>query len=647
MLALERSPENPILRPRYEVPWEGFGAFNGCPVADGDVIHLLYRAQSSEQAHRGASLRLSTIAHTTSADGLHFGERRPLIVPEHSWEAFGCEDPRVTWFDGRYHVFYTALSSYPFSAPAIKVGLAVSRDLCSIDEKHQVTPFNAKAMALFPRRVDGRVTAVLTANTDMPPAKIAIAQAGDLAELLSPDYWADWYERLDSHVVPLLRRPGDQIEVGAPPLETPDGWLLVYAEIEDYTRGERRLFGVHAALLDADEPQRVLGRTHGPLLWPEEPYETTGFVPGVVFPSGALVHDGRLDVYYGAADTGVAVASMDLERLLEEVRPRRRRRAAVAGRNGTLLRRFDDNPVIAPRAEFAWEARGTFNPAAVQLDGRVHILYRALGNDDVSVMGYAVSRDGLTVEERLNEPVYGPRTAAELPASPGAGCGCEDPRLTLIGDRVYLLYTAYNGSDARVALSSISADDLVARHWEWEPPAVVSAPEVWDKDACLFPRTVDDKYVLLHRLSVAVWIDSVGELRDLADQWLGGKVLLAPRPDRWDNRKVGACGPPVETEAGWLLLYHGITDPGAVYSVGAALLDLDDPSLVIARTDAPILEPHAGYESAGVVNNVVFPCGSALRGRTLFLYYGGADRVSCVATCDIDDLVTALVEGRL
>ena len=92
-------------------------------------------------------------------------------MPEHSWEAFGCEDPRVTRFDDKYYIFYTALSTYPFLPPAIKLGLAITDDLRDIAEKHQITPFNAKAMALFPRRMGGKLTAILTANTDFPPAR--------------------------------------------------------------------------------------------------------------------------------------------------------------------------------------------------------------------------------------------------------------------------------------------------------------------------------------------------------------------------------------------------------------------------------------------------------------------------------------------
>jgi predicted GH43/DUF377 family glycosyl hydrolase len=644
MLTLERIADNPILRPRHEEAWESCGSFNGSVCSGGKAVHMVYRGQSAEQVHRGVSLSLSTVGYAVSRDGLNFHDRRQLVVPEHSWEAFGCEDPRITRFEGRYFIFYTALSAYPFSPEAIKVGVAITHDFGAIEEKHPVTTFNSKAMALFPGRVDGKMAAVLSVHTDLPPAKIALARFDDESGIWSLDYWEDWYEGLDSHVIPLLRSAADQVEVGAPPVETEAGWVLVYCDIQDYLRGAGRVFGIQAALLDRDDPSRIIGRTQHPLLWAEAPYELRGFVPRVAFPSGALLRDGRLNVYYGAADTAVALASVDLELLLCELQPERSRPACPAPRGSAQLVRCQDNPIIAPRPELAWEARGTFNPAAVLLDGKVHLVYRALGQDDVSVLGYAQSSDGLKIDERLSEPIYLPREPIEL-AADGGGCGCEDPRLTMIDERLYLLYTAYNGHDARIALSSIASADFLARRWDWERPIAISAPEIWDKDACLFPRKVDGRYVVIHRLSVGIWIDLVEDLGDLEQHWLGGKLLLAPRPDRWDNRKVGACGPPIETEAGWLFLYHGISEPGTIYSVGAALLDRHDPTRVIARTDSPILEPQEEYERAGLVNNVVFPCGTVVKGRTLFVYYGGADSVVGVAMADLEELVTSVRSG--
>jgi predicted GH43/DUF377 family glycosyl hydrolase len=317
---LLRAPENPILRPRYEEEWEGYGAFNASVVYDGRIYHMVYRGQSSPIGHRGVEIRLSTIGYARSGDGVHFDDRRQLIVPEEDWEAFGCEDPRVTRLDGTHYVFYTALSGHPPDPATIKVGVAKTRDFRTIDEKHPVTTFNSKAMALFPGRVNGSLAAVLTVHTDMPPAVIAYAEFDDESQIWSADYWAEWYANLDRNAIPLLRSPVDQVEVGAAPVETEAGWLLLFANIAGYALApEARVFGIEAALLDRDDPRRVLGRTFGPLLQPEAPYELRGFVPRVAFPLGALVRDEMLDVYYGAADTGVALARIGLESLIEEL----------------------------------------------------------------------------------------------------------------------------------------------------------------------------------------------------------------------------------------------------------------------------------------------------------------------------------------
>jgi predicted GH43/DUF377 family glycosyl hydrolase len=124
--------------------------------------------------------------------------------------------------------------------------------------------------------------------------------------------------------------------------------------------------------------------------------------------------------------------------------------------------------------------------------------------------------------------------------------------------------------------------------------------------------------------------------------WLGGRVLAQPRLDKWDNVKVGISAPPLETEFGWLLIYHGVSDPGSVYKVGAMLLDYNDPYKILARTDEPIIEPMMDYEKVGVVPNVVFPCGAVIKDDTLFVYYGGADKVIGVATIPVKSLLQLL-----
>lgn len=150
MIYVRRAFDNPIIKPNKDNKWETQAAFNPCVIRDGNVYNLLYRAQSDVQDYMGHRMNLSTIGHAISTDGIHFTDRRQLIVPENDWERYGCEDPRVVKLGDKYYIFYTALSTYPFTPEGIKLGVAITKDFKIIEEKHQATYFNSKAMSLFP-----------------------------------------------------------------------------------------------------------------------------------------------------------------------------------------------------------------------------------------------------------------------------------------------------------------------------------------------------------------------------------------------------------------------------------------------------------------------------------------------------------------
>lgn len=645
MFKFIRSPENPILLPDEKKDWEAEAAFNGCPVNDGKKVHLVYRAVSSIQEHHGVNMSVSTIGHAVSGDGIHFEKREQFIKPEYDWESFGCEDPRITKLGDKYFIFYTALSGYPFSAENIKIGVAITKDFKKI-EKHPVTTFNSKAMALFPKLINKKFAAVLTVHTDLPPAKISIAFFDSEKQMWSADYWKKWHESLDEHVIPLMRDSRDHIEIGAPPVETKDGWLLIYSYIKNYLSSPR-VFGIEAVLLDLKNPQKVIARTEGPLLVPEEKYELNGEVPNIVFPSGAILEKNKLYLYYGAADTSCCLAVGNAKDLIENhlVYKNSSEIEEVDDRSNLIkLQRFVGNPIISPRPEFSWENEETFNPAAIELGGKIHIIYRAMSKDGTSVLGYANTKDGFNIDERLNHPIYVPREDFENKKKPG-NSGCEDPRITKIGDMVYMLYTAFNGVDApRVAFTSIKAKDFIEHNWNWEKPVLISMPGVCDKDACLLPKKINDRYVMFHRLDDSICISSINDLIFEPDEWLDHGEHIKPRIDKWDNRKVGIAAPPLETKDGWLLIYHGVSDPGGIYKLGAVLFDLDDKNKVSikARTDYPIFEPEMRYEKEGVVPKVVFPCGVATIKDNLFVYYGGADKVVGVATAKLSETLRKL-----
>ena len=263
--------------------------------------------------------QISVIGIGKSKDGIHFEDRNPLIVPKEEWEKFGCEDPRVTYFEGVFYIFYTALSKYPFSADGIKVAVASSGNLKKIDERHLVTPFNAKAMTLFPERINGKIVVIFSYHTDTPPAKIVFAALDKIEELWSPLFWEKWEKKVNNYTIDLKRSPYDHIEVGAPPIKTKYGWLIIYSHIQNYfpsPNGSERIFGIEAVLLDLKDPRKIIGRTNGPLLVPEESYELSGYVPNVIFPTGALVEKNTLTIYYGAADTTVCSARVNLTDLI-------------------------------------------------------------------------------------------------------------------------------------------------------------------------------------------------------------------------------------------------------------------------------------------------------------------------------------------
>ncbi len=158
---------------------------------------------------------------------------------------------------------------------------------------------------------------------------------------------------------------------------------------------------------------------------------------------------------------------------------------------GFFLERYAGNPILRPIAEHPWESREVFNAAAVNLNGKVHLLYRAMGEDNVSRIGYAVSSDGYHIDERLPYPVYQPRAECEKD-------GCEDPRLTALDDRLIMTYTAlreYSHIQVyQIALTTITKEDFVQKKWNWTNRRL-PFPGIRNKDAVVFPEKIGGKYM--------------------------------------------------------------------------------------------------------------------------------------------------------
>jgi len=635
-MIIRRSSHNPILTPNTKIFWEAHSVFNGCPVKKEDNIFLVYRAISLPHYSvlANQTLQFSSIGIAQSKNGVSFTNRHRFIIPEMHWEKFGCEDPRITKLNNKYYTFYTALSEYPFKASGIKVGLAISKDLKSIQEKHLITPFNAKGMALFPEKINGKFWTILTVNTDNPPSRICLASFENEKQMWSEKYWNKWYKGFESFALNLKRKPEDHVEVGAPPIKTKEGWLLFYSYIRNYYTSNK-LFSIEAVLLDINNPLKIIARTKNPLLTPDEYYERIGAVDNIVFPSGALKKDNKtIYLYYGAADNTCCLAKIDTKLLLNYMTTR--------DTELIMFERAQKEPIISPIKKHSWESKSTFNPGAIYLDGKVHIVYRALSESNTSMFGYATSIDGINIDYRSPEPIYVPRESFEQKIKPEIYSGCEDPRLTKINDKIYMLYTAFDSlNPPRVALTWIKEKDFLNKKWDWAKPVLISPPNLDDKDACIFPEKINGKYCIIHRSGDDMDLDFRSSLDFSNDMWLDEMRWIAPRKGHWDSKKVGLASPPIKIKQGWLLFYHGVSEDN-IYRVGAILLDSKNPFRINCRTNNFIFEPETNWEKNGLVPNVVFPCGTVMIKDKIYMYYGGADSVVGVATIKLKDLLKKL-----
>ncbi|MFB0558905.1 MAG: glycosidase [Candidatus Bathyarchaeia archaeon] len=287
--------------------------------------------------------------------------------------------------------------------------------------------------------------------------------------------------------------------------------------------------------------------------------------------------------------------------------------------------RFEGNPIIKPVEHHPWESRYVFNPAMIRLGGRIHIFYRAMGEDMVSRLGYASSEDGYNINERLPYPVFEPVTPSEWR-------GCEDPRLTLLEGRCLMTYTAY-GDIYQIGITTISVDYILEKRWEWGE-RYYPFPNIRNKNAVIFPDRIRGRYAMFHRLDPSIYISYSDDLRS----WDTPKLVMIPRKDSWDCVKIGSASPPIELDSGWLLIYHGV-DEKRTYRLGAAIFEKENPERIVYRTKEPILEPDEDYERLGFVPNVVFSCGSVLMDSKLLISYGGADTVIGVATFDLSEII--------
>ncbi len=330
-------------------------------------------------------------------------------------------------------------------------------------------------------------------------------------------------------------------------------------------------------------------------------------------------------------------------------------------RRPLALDRLSQNPILRPIAAHWWESEAVFNPAALVDNGRVHLLYRAMGRDGISRIGYASSSDGVHFDERYDKPVFTPTRDFGIPKkkltygplcydtltypSGGGWGGSEDPRLIKIDDEVIMTFVAFDGwGFVRMALTRLGIGNFRNKEWFWRSPALLSPPGVINKNWVLFPEKIGGRYAVLHSLSPQICIDYFDSL-DAFDgsTFIESRFSGEGRKGCWDERVRGAGAPPIRTPEGWLLFYHGFhpAQPQVGYKVGAMLLDLDDPTRVVARSEKPVLEPHTWYENDWKPG-VAYASGAVVLGRDLFVYYGGGDKYVAAAKADLRDFVRRL-----
>ena len=334
-----------------------------------------------------------------------------------------------------------------------------------------------------------------------------------------------------------------------------------------------------------------------------------------------------------------------------------------------------DEGIILEKTNLEFENKAVLNPACIQVGDVTHMFYRAVNQNDISSIGYCQLVDNKVVK-RLKKPVLFPEFDYEKN-------GIEDPRITLLEGTYYLFYTAYDGKNALAAYATTSdlvnfkkhgvispqisyadAMDLIRnkhlpkRYFHYERRLKrYYGPDVllWDKDAFIFPKKINNLFWLVHRIMPSIQIATFKDFSELTPAYwheylktFEHHILLDPRY-RFENHKIGGGCPPIETEAGWLFIYHSV---GRMflrkrYGTACALLDRANPQKVIARLPYPLFSPSSSWERKGNVRNVVFPTSALIKNDRLYIYYGAADKLIAARSVDLADLLTELKKSPL
>jgi predicted GH43/DUF377 family glycosyl hydrolase len=332
--------------------------------------------------------------------------------------------------------------------------------------------------------------------------------------------------------------------------------------------------------------------------------------------------------------------------------------------------KIKDEGIILETTTLGFENKAVCNPACIQVGEVTHMFYRAIDRNNISSIGYCQLKDNKVIK-RLKEPVLFPEHDYEKN-------GVEDPRVTLLKGTYYLFYTAFDGLNAHIAyatsndLINFVKKGLISPAITYDQASQIFRRQhlkegyfisqlhletefkglnfLWEKDALLFPKMINQQFALIHRIRPDIQIIYFRNFKDLTHNYwnsylenLKKYIVLKPK-FQFENQYIGGGCPPIETKDGWLIIYHAAqnTPLGKVYHACAALLDLENPLKVLGRLRKPLFSPITAWEKNGITNNVVFPTGAVIKDGRLHIYYGAADKLIAAKSVKLSELLTQL-----
>jgi predicted GH43/DUF377 family glycosyl hydrolase len=326
-----------IVLEKTALEFENQAVLNPACIEKDGIIHMFYRAVKTGN--------FSTIGYCQFKDGkLIYRKTSPVLVPEHDYEKHGLEDPRIVLLDGIYHLFYVA-----YDGKNARVALATSTNLVNFKKQGVITSqmsydkaedlfkkskvskfytfferlyrkYNTDKVILwekdafiFPEKINGKFALI---HRVLPGIQVAYF---DSFKELNNKFWSNYFTHLKDFIIlePKFEFENSYIGGGCPPIRIKEGWLFIYHAVEE--KNKVKTYHAGAALLDINNPTKVIGRLNHPLFTPTENWEKQGDVNNVVFPTSAILNGNKIDIYYGAADSVIAVKTVDLDSLLNEL----------------------------------------------------------------------------------------------------------------------------------------------------------------------------------------------------------------------------------------------------------------------------------------------------------------------------------------